>query len=108
MTTEPVATDTPASRHKGYMMGLQSVESFVPLSLLPENATLVTHSKIYRYFPAAKCDSAESRPNSKLLLLSLAAPCAMQGVGSRHGSIHSASASRLPQARCKAHGVNAI
>ena len=57
MTTEPAATDTPASRHKGYMMGLQSVESFVPLSLLPENATLVTHSKIYRYPPASEYDA---------------------------------------------------
>lgn len=44
-----IATDTPASRHQGYMMGLQSVESFVPLSLLPENTSLLTHSKIYRF-----------------------------------------------------------
>ena len=41
-------SDTPASRHQGYMMGLQSVESFVPTSLLPENTSIVTHSKIYR------------------------------------------------------------
>ena len=41
-------SDTPASRHQGYMMGLQSVESFVPVSLLPENTSMLTHSKIYR------------------------------------------------------------
>lgn len=29
-------------------MGLQSVESFVPVSLLPENTSMLTHSKIYR------------------------------------------------------------
>lgn len=46
--TQIPASDTPASRHQGYMMGLQSVESFVPTSLLPENTSIVTHSKIYR------------------------------------------------------------
>ncbi|KAL0051196.1 hypothetical protein WJX82_003584 [Trebouxia sp. C0006] len=46
--TQMPTSDTPASRHQGYMMGLQSVESFVPVSLLPENTSMLTHSKIYR------------------------------------------------------------
>lgn len=71
-------SDTPASRHQGYMMGLQSVESFVPTSLLPENASIVTHSKIYRQVLLAR---HHRRSSMKHL-------AHMQRVGTWYGTFH--------------------
>ena len=67
--TQIPTSDTPASRHQGYMMGLQSVESFVPISLLPENASIVTHTKIYRQVLLASNHQEPIRSHKKLGLL---------------------------------------
>ncbi|KAL0026084.1 hypothetical protein WJX79_008571 [Trebouxia sp. C0005] len=111
--TQMPTSDTPASRHQGYMMGLQSVESFVPVSLLPENTSMLTHSKIYRAWGPGMVPFTDSLLQAcRKLAIKLEASMRFEGrvflseIGSpEHEYSHLIQLFDVPiQERCQQHG----
>ena len=81
-------------------MGLQSVESFVPISLLPENTSMLTHTKIYRQ---AKQRLIITISNYQCRVTNLVmSSCAntlvehLQGLGAKYGALHRLLVGCLP------------
>ena len=81
-------------------MGLQSVESFVPISLLPENTSMLTHTKIYRQAKQRLIITINSHQSQATnLVMSFYANTLigrLQGLGSKHGALHRLLVGCLP------------